>query len=99
MGPRPSPKHSIDREDVNGNYEPGNCKWALDTEQSRNRRFFKAKSGVRGVYSNKGKWTARIRVGNDLINLGTYESVQEAEAARKRAEQKYWSGDDWHAAE
>lgn len=37
VGPRP-PGKTLDRINVNGNYEPSNCRWATHIEQQRNRR-------------------------------------------------------------
>jgi hypothetical protein len=38
MGDKPSSIHTLDRIEVNGNYEPSNCKWSTPKEQSNNRR-------------------------------------------------------------
>ncbi len=38
VGPRPSPKHTIDRIDNDGGYTPGNLRWATMKEQRANQR-------------------------------------------------------------
>ena len=89
IGFRPSDKHSIDRIDVDGNYEIDNIRWATNTEQSRNTRRTNAGTGVAWRKDNK-KWRAYISVNKKLIHLGCYIKKEDALKARKAGVVKYW---------
>lgn len=51
LGPKPEPKdlYSLERVNVNGNYEPTNCRWATKEEQMANRRSHCGKCGTEMV--------------------------------------------------
>lgn len=61
MGPRPSPQHSLDRIDCNGDYSPENCRWATKKEQSRNRRDNKVLE-FNGLSMTMVEWSERLGI-------------------------------------
>ncbi len=88
MGMRPSQRHTIERVDVNGNYEPGNCVWQTHHRQQMNRRNNKKVVGV--VYeSNRNKYRADIAINGRKNFLGRFKTFEEAVDARKGAEEQY----------
>lgn len=74
---------SLDRIDNNGNYEPGNMRWATRHEQSVNQRMKKTNtSGYVGVSLKGERFKAMINVHNERIYIGTYDTKVEAVEAR-----------------
>ena len=76
---------SLDRIDVNGNYEPNNCRWADRTTQNTNQRMKKNNtSGFVGVswVEARLKWVSRITTEKKRIWLGDYKTIEEAVLAR-----------------
>jgi len=49
MGERPE-RTTLERDNVNGNYEPGNCRWATASEQQRNKQ-----NAIRLVFNGETK--------------------------------------------
>ena len=60
MGPRPSGT-SLERIDVNGHYEPGNCRWASQREQMQNMRTT-VKMTLNGETKSIHDWATQLAV-------------------------------------
>lgn len=92
LGPRPSPDMILTRLDPDGDFTPENCVWApYGVAQHNNKLTSNNTSGVKGVFATaRGKYQARIGAFGKVIYLGTYDTLDEAAAARVAGEKKYW---------
>lgn len=76
---------TIDRIDVNGNYEPGNIRFVdLHVQCANQRLSIRNTSGYKGVHyrRDEGKYRSYIGIGDKLIHLGSYITKKDALEAR-----------------
>lgn len=74
MGDRPTKRHTIERKENDGDYEPGNCTWATRAEQNENTRQTRLLTFA-GITLSIGKWANRLgmqrrTLGNRIDRLG-----------------------------
>ena len=74
---------TIDRINVDGNYEPSNCRWTTYSIQASNTQRLRSdnKTGYRGVIFVDKKFLAQITVEKRRFNLGRYKTAEEAARA------------------
>lgn len=66
IGPKPSPKHSVDRIDGTKGYEPGNVRWATSVEQSLNRHTTRWVTWA-GETMAVSHWAKRLGVASETV--------------------------------
>jgi len=85
---------TLDRINVNGNYEPSNCRWATYSQQLANRRkpLTGASSKYKGVHWNKsdGVWVAQLGFSGRTIHIGSFANEIDAAKAYDAAAIKYF---------
>jgi hypothetical protein len=94
VGVKPTPKHSLDRINNDGNYEPGNVRWATQKEQNSNKKNNRLLT-LDGVSKTISQWARELNVSKtclryrlDVMKLGDKAALLYRKSGRACRESK-----------
>lgn len=90
VGPRPSPKHSLERVNNNGHYEPGNVVWA-EREQQANNKSTSVILEFRGESLSVNQWARRLGICNRTIGMRLNAGWSIEKTLTTPAEHRNWA--------
>lgn len=98
MGPRPGKEYTLDRINVNGNYEPRNCRWSNFEQQCNNRRSNRYITHC-GIRKSLTEWCKLLHLDTSRIYYLMKQGLTPHEAVfygyprtKKKREKMNWRG-------